>query len=128
MHEKQGNKGTIQRIEIFDNDFWIGWCWGNNPDMYYCEGSDVEMVEGRWMYHLEEAAIVGHPDATTILDGMSAETRDLIEEWNIGSLLPTWAMTKSINELKECYKDEHVSKEDFSVALSVHQAAVDATI
>ena len=33
----------------------------------------------------------------------------------------------AIQQLKECYKDGHVSKEDFAAALRDHQTAVDAT-
>jgi hypothetical protein len=32
-----------------------------------------------------------------------------------------------MQQLKECYVDGHVSKEDFAAALRAHQAAVDAT-
>ena len=92
----------------------------------YLEGLGVEKDEKKELYHLEEAAIGGHPDARYQLG---------INEWNkhrYDRAVKHWIIAanlghdQSLQELKEAYKDEMVSKEDFASVLRAYHAAVDA--
>ncbi len=91
----------------------------------------VEGVEaddkGRRMYHLEEAAIRGHPSARYLLAN---------EEWisgNADRAVRHWIITavqgddKPMKPLMHAFKKGLVGKEDFAATLRAHQAAVDAT-
>ncbi len=87
----------------------------------------VEKDEGKEMYHLEEAAIAGHPNARYHLG---------CEEWIINCnseravkhyiIAATQGEDESIKMLMDMFKRGFVSKEDLAVALRAHQAAVDA--
>jgi len=93
----------------------------------YQEGQGVEKDEKKEIYHLEQAAIGGHPEARHNLacyeEGngrIDRAVKHFIIAANLGYDL-------SIQVLKMCYKGGKVSKEDFAAALRRHQAAVDAT-
>ena len=92
----------------------------------YRKGQGVEKDDLKGLYHLEEAAIGGHPTARHNLG---------VYEWNNGSadravkhyiIAANLGLDRSIQELKECYKKELVSKEDFAAALRAYHAAVNA--
>ena len=98
-----------------------------NVSIAYQEGAGVENDEEKEVYHLEEAAIGGHPSARYKLARYECEkhrfdrtAKHLIIAANLGH-------DESIQMLKEFYKHGLVSKEDFAMALRGHQAAVDAT-
>ena len=100
----------------------------HNLSILYSEGQGVEKDEKKKIFHLEEAAIAGHPDARHNLgchewnnnkNGQRAVKHFIIAA-NLGN-------DRSIKALKQCYKDGYVSKEDFAAALRGHKAAVDAT-
>eukprot|EP00984_Skeletonema_dohrnii_P009714 scaffold3733_cov77-Skeletonema_dohrnii-CCMP3373.AAC.3 len=93
----------------------------------YWEGIGVEKDEKMEIFHLEEAAIGGHPLARYNLG---------VIEWNNGRkeravkhyiIAANQGHNQSVEMLKQCYKSGSVSKEDFAAALRAHQAAVDAT-
>ncbi len=93
----------------------------------YLHGQGVEKDEGKATYHLEEAAIKGHPDARSNL---------AIAEWQNGNIeraVKHWIIAAaqgndgSIKVLMDVFKAGSVSKEDLTAALRAHQAAVDAT-
>ena len=93
----------------------------------YDEGLSIEKDEKKEVYHLEEAAIGGHPYARINLgvyeerDGrIDRAVKHLIIAAKLG-----W--DGAIQRLKECYKDGHMSKEDFAAALRSHHAAIVAT-
>ena len=94
--------------------------------LMYSEGRGVEKDEKKELYHLEEAAIGGHPIARNLLAGKEWESspdrsiKHLIIAANLGH-------DQSITGLKDFYKAGLVSKEDFAAALRAHKAAVDAT-
>jgi hypothetical protein len=93
----------------------------------YRKGRGVEKDENKARYHLEEAAIGGHPDARYNLginEGHSGRIERAVKHWIIAANL---GHDESIQVLKKCYKDGFVSKEDLATALRAHQAAVDAT-
>jgi tetratricopeptide (TPR) repeat protein len=93
----------------------------------YRKGQGVQKDEKKEIHHLEEAAIAGHDVARYNLacyEGTNRRydraVRHLLIAANLG-------LDGSIQNLKQCYVDGHVSKEEFAAALRAHQAAVDAT-
>jgi len=98
-----------------------------NLSVLYREGEGVEKDEKKQTYHLEEAAIAGHPIARCTLacheegtNRIDRAVRHLIIAANLG-------YDDSLQALKKYYANGHVSKEEFAAALRAHQAAVDAT-
>jgi len=93
----------------------------------YREGQGVEKNKKKELYHLEQAAIAGHPTARYILGIYEVKNgRDdrAVKHFIIAANL---GYEDSIQKLKQGYKAGVVSKEDFVTALRAHQAAVDAT-
>jgi len=93
----------------------------------YVDGKGVEKDEEKEIYHLEEAAIAGHPQPRKNLafhefksGRVDNAVKHLIIAANLGD-------DDSIQSLKTCYVRGHVSKHNFASALRAHQAAVDAT-
>eukprot|EP00985_Skeletonema_marinoi_P029504 scaffold28035_cov211-Skeletonema_marinoi.AAC.7 len=93
----------------------------------YWEGKGVEKDEQMAVYHVEEAAIAGDPEARIILGAI---------EWNEGSkeramkhyiIAAKLGDDDAVGKLKKGYLEGVLSKEDFASALRAHQAAVDAT-
>jgi len=95
--------------------------------LLYHLGEGVEKDRGKEIYHLEEAAIGGHPYARYDL-GYDAEEYGISERavrhWIISANLGD---DNSIKSLMAAYRGGFVSKEDLADALRGHQAAVDAT-
>ena len=95
----------------------------------YREGKGVKKDERKMVYHLEQAAIGGFPDARYNLGAVEEEhgRRDrAVKHWIIAA---NQGHDHSLRTLKDCYRygEGLVSKEDFAAALRAHQAAVDAT-
>ena len=93
----------------------------------YREGQGVKEDKKKELYHLEEAAIQGHPFARHNLgcyENMSGEIVRAVTHWIIAANLGN---DQSLQALKECYRDGEVSKEDFAAALRAHHATVNAT-
>ena len=79
------------------------------------------------MYHLEQAAIGGHPIARHNLgckEKKNGRVDRAIQHMIIAAKL---GCDSSLDALKDGFRGGLVSKEDFAAALRVHQAAVDAT-
>jgi hypothetical protein len=93
----------------------------------YQKGEGVEMNKKKELYHLETAAIGGHPMARYNL-GCEEENNGRIDRavkhYIIAANL---GFDASLKRLRECYGMGFVQKEDFAAALRAHQAAVDAT-
>eukprot|EP00984_Skeletonema_dohrnii_P009539 scaffold3651_cov128-Skeletonema_dohrnii-CCMP3373.AAC.6 len=99
----------------------------NNLTFMYRNGQGIEKDEKKEVYHLEEAAIAGHPRARCNLafyEWKNSRFDRAVKHWSIAANL---GYDDSIQALKECYKEGKVSKDDFAAALRAHQAAVDAT-
>ena len=97
-----------------------------NLSRMYLQGQGVEKDEKKEIYHLEEAAIAGHPCARNNLgcyDWNNGRFDRAVKHFSIAANL---GFDLSINALKEYYKDGDVSKEDFAAALRGHYAAVKA--
>mmetsp|Transcript_2452 Transcript_2452/g.3644 ORF Transcript_2452/g.3644 Transcript_2452/m.3644 type:complete len:147 (+) Transcript_2452:46-486(+) len=93
----------------------------------FMNGHGVGKDKKKAVYHLEEAAIAGHPTARHNLGAI---------EWNNGSMeralkhfiiAANLGDDNSVDMLKHGYLEGVLSKEDFAAALRAHQAAVDAT-
>eukprot|EP00985_Skeletonema_marinoi_P000851 scaffold345_cov80-Skeletonema_marinoi.AAC.3 len=93
----------------------------------YQKGEGVYKDEKKGLYHFEEAAMVGHPEARYQLachEGAEGRFDRMVEHLIISANL---GHDKSIQALKLCYKEGKISKEDFASALRAHQAAVNET-
>ena len=91
------------------------------------KGHGVEKNAGKMMYHLEEAAIGGHPHARYNLglyENKKGSAERAVRHWIIAA---TQGHDRSIKMLMKAYKDGFVEKEDLAATLRAHQAAVDAT-
>ena len=98
-----------------------------NLSIMYNKGQCVEKDETKRVYHLEEAAIAGQPSAHHSLgyvEWNKERYNRALKHWIIAANL---GYDRSIKELKNCYQDGDVSKEDFAAALRAHHAAVNAT-
>ncbi len=93
----------------------------------YDKGQGVEKDTEKEIYHLEQAAIGGHPTARHNLGYFEVKNgryerarKHCIIAANLGD-------HDSLSNLKILYADGHASKEDYAAALLAYQAAVDAT-
>eukprot|EP00984_Skeletonema_dohrnii_P038889 scaffold42676_cov211-Skeletonema_dohrnii-CCMP3373.AAC.1 len=89
----------------------------------YRKGQGVEKDLGKEAYHLEEAAIRGHPTARHSLgcsDGGNGRFDRAVKHWIIAAKLGD---DDSIERLKDGFKFGYVRKEDFATALRGHKAA-----
>jgi tetratricopeptide (TPR) repeat protein len=94
--------------------------------MYY-EGEAVEKNVKKEVYHLEEAAIGGHPYARFNLgnhEHRSGRKNRAAKHWIIAA---KQGHDDALQNVKQGFACGFVSKEDYDAALRGHQAAVDAT-
>ena len=113
--------------------------WTKAADLGYAEAHyqladlcrDVEGVEKKdvrkEIYHLEEAAIGGHPKARNNLgciEGSNGNIERAVKHWIIAA---TQGDDHATEALMEGFRKGLVKKEDLASALRSHQAAVDAT-
>ena len=93
----------------------------------YMKGLVVEKDEEKTVYHLEKAAIGGHPKARHNL-GCKEANNGMFERakkhWIIAANL---GLHESLKALRLLYANGCASKEDYADALRAYQAAVDAT-
>jgi len=93
----------------------------------YCNGEEVEKDMKKAVYHWEEAAIGGHPEARFNLgatDGKNGEFERAVKHFIIAA---SQGCDKSLEEVKELYRLDIVTKAELATALRAHQAAVDST-
>ncbi len=93
--------------------------------MYY-KGESVETDEKKRVFHLEEAAIAGHPNARFslgVLEWIDDRTERAMKHFIIAANL---GHDESVKELKLGLMKGLVSEEDFAAAIRANQAAVDA--
>jgi tetratricopeptide (TPR) repeat protein len=98
-----------------------------NLSVAYREGGVVEKNLKKEIYHLEVAAIGGHPKARVnlgIREGQNGRYERTVKHFIIAAKLGD---DKALEMVKENFRRGFVSKEDFDAALRGHQAAVDAT-
>jgi TPR repeat protein len=93
----------------------------------YALGHGVEKDEKKGIFHNEEAAIGGNPDARFVL-GLDEKINGRIERAiKHFSIAAGQGHDDAIKALREVYAEGCISKENFAAALRAHQAAVDAT-
>ena len=95
----------------------------------YHNGDGVEKNQKKEVYHLEKAAIGGHPFARFNLgciEGQNGRLERAIRHFIIAA---TQGEDDSLTHLKALYQNQNgkVRKEDLVATLRAHQAAVDAT-
>jgi tetratricopeptide (TPR) repeat protein len=93
----------------------------------YHLGHGVEKDEKKRVFHLEEAAIGGHPSARYSLgcnEGRNGRIERAIKHFSIAA---GQGHDDAIEALRKLYAVGSISKENFAAALRAHQAAVDAT-
>jgi TPR repeat protein len=98
-----------------------------NLAFMYHEGKGVEKDIKNAVYHWEEAAIGGHPDARYNLgnqEGRKGRFDRAAKHYIIAAKLGDDCALEAV---KEGFVKGFVSKEGYEVALRGHQAAVDAT-
>eukprot|EP00577_Skeletonema_sp_RCC1716_P026252 CAMPEP_0113397364 /NCGR_PEP_ID=MMETSP0013_2-20120614/14338_1 /TAXON_ID=2843 ORGANISM="Skeletonema costatum, Strain 1716" /NCGR_SAMPLE_ID=MMETSP0013_2 /ASSEMBLY_ACC=CAM_ASM_000158 /LENGTH=157 /DNA_ID=CAMNT_0000281937 /DNA_START=512 /DNA_END=985 /DNA_ORIENTATION=+ /assembly_acc=CAM_ASM_000158 len=91
------------------------------------EGRVVEKDEKKAVYHLEQAAIGGHPLARYNLGANEKNNGRMdraVKHWIIAAKLGCDA---SLDAVKDIFRVGLVTKDDFASALRAHQAAVEAT-
>jgi tetratricopeptide (TPR) repeat protein len=93
----------------------------------YHRGEGVEKDEKKALYHWEETAICGDPLARHVLAVIEMNNgrperavKHFIIAANVG-------YDVSMKELWKCYAKEYISKDDLTVTLRTHQAAINAT-
>ena len=95
--------------------------------LLYHDGNGVEMDKKKEIYHLEEAAIGGHPGARYNLgnhEGRNGRHERAARHFTIAANL---GLDDALEEVKKGFTKGFVSKENFEAALRGHQATVDAT-
>jgi tetratricopeptide (TPR) repeat protein len=93
----------------------------------YLNGFCVEKDKNRAIYHLEGAAIAGHPAGRHLLgheEVQNGRFERAKKHWIIAANL---GWNDSLTALRTLYADGHASKEEYADALRAYQAAVDAT-
>jgi TPR repeat protein len=98
-----------------------------NLSLMYIEGLGVAKDMKKAVYHMEEAAIGGHPIARFNLGNHEWERgRDerAMKHYIIAAKL---GLDAALDQIKDGFKEGSVSKEDYEAALRGYQAAVDET-
>ncbi len=93
----------------------------------YGEGEGVERDLKKKMYHMEQAAIGGHPGARYNLgciEGRNGRVERAMKHWMIAAKL---GFSDALEPLKQGFQNGAVSKGEYDSALRGHQTAVDAT-
>ena len=99
----------------------------NNLSIMYHEGGGVEKDEGKYIHHIEEAAIGGHPVARYMLGLTEMDNGNderAVKHWVIAA---TQGEDDAIKDLMDMFRSGDVSKEILTAALRAYQTAVNAT-
>jgi len=98
-----------------------------NLSFLYRNGEGVEKDLKRQLYHLEEAAIGGYPDARYNLGSYEDRNGRINRAMKHFIIAANLGDTGALETVKSGFAQGIVSKEDYEAALRGHQAAVDAT-
>jgi TPR repeat protein len=99
----------------------------HNLSLMYHAGQGVEKDEKKKIYHLEEAAIGGHPIARNNLSVIEQYRHRIDRAVKHLIIAAKLGFDEGLEGVKKGFAQGFVSKEDFEAALRGHQAAVDAT-
>ena len=129
MGFQRANAGDLNgAVEYFSKAAALGDIISHyNLSVMYHDGECVEKDEKKQVYHLEEAAIGGDPNARYNLGCVEKRRGRMdraVKHWIIAAKLGD---NHSLDKLKYWYRKGLVSKKDLATALRAHQAAVDAT-
>ncbi len=129
LGEKRYNEGDFEgAFEYFTNAAGFGDMDAHhNLSVLYREGEGVEKDLKKEMYHMEEAAIGGHPDARFNLGNHERRNGRIDRAIKQYIIAANFGYDKALDEVKQGFSHGFVSKEDFESALRGHQAALDAT-
>ena len=93
----------------------------------YHEGEGVERDLKKGTYHMEEAAIGGHPNARHYLGCEEMCNGRIDRAYKHFIIAANLGDDGALEAVKQSFAQGFVSKEDYEAALRGHQAAVDAT-
>ena len=93
----------------------------------YWQGESVEKDEEKAVYHLEKAAISGHPQARQNLAAVEAENGNMGRAVKHMIIAAKLGFDYSMKQLLSMYKDGYITKDEYGATLRTHQAAIDAT-
>jgi len=92
----------------------------------YFEGKGVEKNGKLENYHLEEAAIRGHPEARYNLGFNEGKIGNIERAVKHYIITASHGENDAVTVLKKGYRVGQISREDFAATLRAHQAAIDA--
>ena len=98
-----------------------------NLAIMYHNGEGVVKDNKTEIYHLEQAAIAGHPVARNNLGFFEATNGNFDRAKMHFIIAANLGYHNSLSNIKELLLQGHASKEDYSDALRAYQAAVEAT-
>ncbi len=93
----------------------------------FYDGLGVEKDEEKAVYHLEQAAIGGHPSARVYLGVHEEKNGSFDRAAKHYIIAANLGHDHSLKAIKYLFVDGKVSKEEYAAALRGHQAALDAT-
>jgi hypothetical protein len=118
---KSALKYYIKAAELGDADAHY------NLSIMYREGEGVEKDMEKSVYHAEQAAIGGHPEARHYLGLKEASHGQFERARKHFIIAANLGYDDSLKGLRELYAIGHASKEDYAGALRAYQTAVKAT-
>jgi tetratricopeptide (TPR) repeat protein len=123
------NKGDYDRaIEYFAKAAELGDLMAHNQlGCLYGNGEGVEKDEEKEVYHLEQAAIGGHPGARhnlAVIEQENGKIERAVKHFIIAANLGD---KDSMKALWTHYSAGNITKEDLDATLRTHHAAIDAT-
>jgi TPR repeat protein len=95
--------------------------------LLYGKGEGVEMDLKKGLYHMEEAAIGGHPYARFNLGNHEGRKGRFDRAYKHFIIAAKLGLDEALEQVKKGFALGVVSKDDYAAALRGHQAAVDAT-
>ena len=99
----------------------------NNLACLYHNGQGVDRDKRKEIYHLEEAAIGGHPRARYNLAAYEGTNNNIERAMKHTIIAARLGQKDAMNTLMGNFRNGLVKKDDLDAALRAHQAAVDAT-
>ena len=97
-----------------------------NIGVMYRDGEGVDKDEEKEVYHLEQAAIGGHPKARHNLGCREHENGNMERAVKHAIIAANLGHEGSMKALWGAYKDAFITKEDLESTLRTHKAAIDA--
>ena len=97
-----------------------------NIGVMYRVGEGVDKDEEKEVYHLEQAAMGGHPKARHNLACVEGDNGNMERAVKHSIIAANLGHEGSMKTLWEYYKDGYITKEDLESTLRTHKAAIDA--